>query len=56
MNITLYGDSILKGVLLEEGKYKMNRSWEQRLAAEHGAPLRHTPTLEPFPRRHGCLP
>ena len=41
MNITLYGDSILKGVLLEEGKYKMNRSWEQRLAAEHGVVIRN---------------
>jgi lysophospholipase L1-like esterase len=41
VNITLYGDSILKGVLLEEGKYKMNRSWEQRLAAEHGVVIRN---------------
>ena len=41
MNITVYGDSILKGVLLEEGKYKMNRSWEQRLAAEHGLTIRN---------------
>ena len=41
MNITVYGDSILKGVLLEEGKYKMNRSWEQRLAAERGLTIRN---------------
>ena len=41
MNITVYGDSILKGVLLEDGKYKMNRSWEQRLAAEHGLTIRN---------------
>ena len=41
LNITVYGDSILKGVLLEEGKYKMNRSWEQRLAAERGLTIRN---------------
>ena len=31
MNVTVYGDSILKGVLLEGGKYVVNRDWEQRL-------------------------
>ena len=36
MNITIYGDSILKGVLLEEGRYRVNRQWEQRFAAEKG--------------------
>ena len=41
MNITVYGDSILKGVLLEEGKYRINRQWEQRLAAEHGLVIRN---------------
>ncbi len=41
MQITVYGDSILKGVLLEGGKYRMERSWEQRLAAEHGVQIRN---------------
>ena len=31
MKVTVYGDSILKGVLLEGGKYVINRDWEQRL-------------------------
>ncbi len=32
MKVTVYGDSILKGVLLEEGRYVVNRVWENRLA------------------------
>lgn len=36
MKITVYGDSILKGVLLEDGKYRLNREFERRLAQEHG--------------------
>ena len=32
MKVTVYGDSILKGVLLEGGKYVVNRIWETRLA------------------------
>ena len=36
MKITVYGDSILKGVVLEDGKYRMERGWEKRLAQEHG--------------------
>ena len=31
MKVTVYGDSILKGVLLEDGKYVVNRDWERRL-------------------------
>ena len=33
MNVTVYGDSILKGVLLEDGKYTVDHAWEDRLAA-----------------------
>ena len=36
MNVTVYGDSILKGVVLEEGKYVVAREWEQRLAERFG--------------------
>lgn len=32
MNVTIYGDSILKGVRLENGRYVLDRSWEKRLA------------------------
>ena len=32
MNVTVYGDSILKGVLLDNGKYVINRIWEMQLA------------------------
>lgn len=41
MNITVYGDSILKGVVLEDGKYRINRQWERQLAAEHGLVIRN---------------
>ena len=34
MNITVYGDSILKGVLLENKRYVVNREWEQRFAEQ----------------------
>lgn len=34
MNVTVYGDSILKGVLLENGKYVVDRAWETRLAKQ----------------------
>lgn len=33
MKVTLYGDSILKGVLLEDGRYTVNREWEDRARA-----------------------
>ena len=36
MNITVYGDSILKGVLLEDRRYVVNREWEQRFAEQFG--------------------
>jgi len=32
MKITVYGDSILKGVLFEGGKYVVERSWQEALA------------------------
>ena len=35
MNVTVYGDSILKGILLENGRYTINREWEKRLAGEY---------------------
>ena len=41
MKITVYGDSILKAVVLEDGKYHMERGWEKRLAAEHGLEIRN---------------
>ena len=41
MKITVYGDSILKGVLLEDGKYRINREWEERLRREHGLEIRN---------------
>ena len=41
MKITVYGDSILKGVVLEDGKYRMERGWEKRLAQEHGLEIRN---------------
>lgn len=36
MNVTVYGDSILKGVLYENGKYVLERGWEQKLAERFG--------------------
>lgn len=42
MNITVYGDSILKGIRLEEGTYKIDRQWEKQLAAEHGLVIRNS--------------
>lgn len=36
MNVTVYGDSILKGVVLENGKYVVSRDWQERLAARCG--------------------
>ncbi|MBE6909254.1 MAG: SGNH/GDSL hydrolase family protein [Ruminococcaceae bacterium] len=32
MNVTVYGDSILKGVVFEDGKYVVAHDWQQRLA------------------------
>ncbi len=36
MAITVYGDSILKGILLENGRYVINRRWEERYVREYG--------------------
>ena len=36
MNVTVYGDSILKGVLYENGRYVLERGWESRLAERFG--------------------
>lgn len=41
VNITVYGDSILKGVLFENGRYVLNRSWEQLLAETYGLTVRN---------------
>lgn len=41
MNITLYGDSILKGILLENGRYTINREWEARFARSLDATIRN---------------
>ena len=32
MKVTVYGDSILKGVLLDDGKYVVNHTWETQLS------------------------
>ncbi|MCD7770343.1 MAG: SGNH/GDSL hydrolase family protein [Oscillospiraceae bacterium] len=36
MAITVYGDSILKGILLENGRYVIDRRWEERYVREWG--------------------
>lgn len=36
MKVTVYGDSILKGILLEDGRYTINREWEDRLRSDLG--------------------
>ncbi|MBQ7254935.1 MAG: SGNH/GDSL hydrolase family protein [Oscillospiraceae bacterium] len=41
MNVTIYGDSILKGVVLENGKYAVNRDWEDRLSRLLGVTIRN---------------
>ncbi len=47
MTVTVYGDSIFKGVLLEGGRYVVNRFWEMQLAD------RFHLTIENF-ARFGC--
>ena len=32
MNVTVYGDSILRGVRFQEGRYVIDHSWEEKLA------------------------
>jgi lysophospholipase L1-like esterase len=41
MNITIYGDSILKGVLLEDGRYTINRQWEDALSQRLGGTVKN---------------
>lgn len=41
MNVTVYGDSILKGILLENGRYTINREWEERFASSFDATIRN---------------
>ncbi len=41
MNVTVYGDSILKGVLLERGKYVVNRDWERLLGEKFHLTIRN---------------
>ena len=41
MKITVYGDSILKGVLLEGGRYTINREWEERIRGDFGLEIRN---------------
>ena len=36
MDITVYGDSILKGVRWEGGRYLVDREWEQILSRQLG--------------------
>ena len=41
MKVTLYGDSILKGVLLENGRYTVNREWEERFRGDPGVVIQN---------------
>lgn len=41
MNVTVYGDSILKGILLENGRYTINREWEEKLSHLFGVKIRN---------------
>ena len=41
MNVTMYGDSILKGILLENGRYTINREWEEKLSGLSGLNIRN---------------
>lgn len=36
VNVTVYGDSILRGVRFQDGRYVIDRSWEERLAETFG--------------------
>ena len=36
MNVTVYGDSILRGVRFQEGRYVIDHSWEESLAKTFG--------------------
>jgi len=41
MKITVFGDSILKGVLFENGSYRRNGEWEEALSRELGVEIRN---------------
>ncbi len=41
MDVTVYGDSILKGVLFEGGKYVVEHGWEDRLAERFSLRLKN---------------
>ena len=41
MEITVFGDSILKGIVLENGRYCINHDWENRLSDECGLTIRN---------------
>ncbi len=41
MNITIYGDSILKGILLENGRYTINREWEESYVKNYGSSVKN---------------
>ena len=41
MKLTIYGDSILKGVLYENGRYVLERGWEDRLAERFSLRLKN---------------
>ena len=41
MNILVFGDSILKGVRMENGSYSRDRSWEERLSVQFGLQIRN---------------
>jgi len=41
MNVTVYGDSILKGVIFENGRYVVERAWQNRLAERFGLTIRN---------------
>ena len=41
MRVTVYGDSILKGVLLDDGKYVVDHTWETLLSEKFHLTIRN---------------
>jgi len=41
MTVTIFGDSILKGILLEDGRYTVNHEWEERFSDKYGIEIRN---------------
>lgn len=41
LKVTLYGDSILKGITLENGRYNINHEWEDRFSRQFDATIRN---------------